>query len=141
MAEGLMKSSLESRGLERAIRVDSAGTHASQLGHPADSRAVKILAEAGVDIRRVKARQMRPSDFRKFQYILCMDNKNLNWLTRTRPADSRVMVALLGQFGDESQEVPDPYYGSLDSFRQALEIMRPAVEGFIDQILIPNGRD
>ena len=42
MAEGLLKQHLKQSGLERLVKVDSAGTHGDMQGSRADERACKV---------------------------------------------------------------------------------------------------
>lgn len=133
MAEGLLRAELKRRGLDRRVRVDSAGTHASQLGHPADVRAQKVCGAAGVDLRKSRARQVKPKDFESFDYILAMDEKNYKWLVTACPSSHAGRITLLNTWMPEgtSTEIPDPYYGSSDSFQLVFTMLRGAIEGFV----------
>lgn len=137
MAEGVLREELKLRGVHRDVRVDSAGTHATQPGHPADGRAQQACAREGADLRRSRARQVVAGDFATFDHILAMDERNQQWLLQNRPAGAPGQVSLLGSWagGAEVEEIPDPYFGSPQGFDEVLRQIHASVEGFLPQLL------
>lgn len=64
-----------------------------------------------------KARQVTKSDFTSFDYVLCMDESNLQDLNREKPKNATAHVALLGSFDPKGAKIiEDPYYGGIDGF-------------------------
>ncbi len=135
MAAGILRLELEQRGLQRKIRVDSAGTHASQPGRSADPRAQKICKLQGIDLRKCRARQVAEQDFQQFDHILAMDQRNCGWLLERCPEQYRDRISLLGGWIAEeaSAEIPDPYYGNISGFEQVFELLQKAVRGFMER--------
>lgn len=78
-AEGVMLHLIQERGLE--IEVDSAGTGGYHIGEPADSRSIQAARRRGVHLPS-RARQFKPEDFARFDYVLAMDTANLEALKR-----------------------------------------------------------
>ncbi|GAA0467364.1 hypothetical protein GCM10009096_05170 [Parasphingorhabdus litoris] len=98
--------------------IDSAGTHDWHEGRPPDDRAQAVAAKNGAPIDHLRARPVRASDFRNFDYIIALDGDNLSRLQAIQPADS---VAVLSLFldhveGREGEGVIDPYYESDEAF-------------------------
>ncbi|WP_229953941.1 low molecular weight protein-tyrosine-phosphatase [Parasphingorhabdus litoris] len=102
----------------KSMIIDSAGTHDWHEGRPPDDRAQAVAAKNGAPIDHLRARPVRASDFRNFDYIIALDGDNLSRLQAIQPADS---VAVLSLFldhveGREGEGVIDPYYESDEAF-------------------------
>ncbi|MDH3412377.1 MAG: low molecular weight phosphotyrosine protein phosphatase [Gammaproteobacteria bacterium] len=133
LAQGVLEQRLRVSGLFHSVRADSAGTHGYHLGEPPDPRAVEAAARRGYDISGQRARRVRDGDFQSFDYILAMDQDNLQQLTARCPAAEVTRLRLLMDFapGPDRQDVPDPYYGGGDGFERALDLIEAAVDGLI----------
>lgn len=133
MAAGVLRMALQQRGLKGRVRVDSAGTHTGQTGRAADPRAQSVCAQYGIDIGKHRARQVAPRDFERFDYILCMDGRNYDWLAESCPEQYLHRIALITAWvgGDEPADIPDPYYGNPQGFEQVYLALCAAVEDFV----------
>lgn len=111
LAEAALRREAERLGLD--VEVDSAGTGDWHVGAPPDARAVAVAKRSGVDISRLRARQVRPEDFHRFDHIVALDAANLRDLERLRPEGARASLSLLLDHveGREGEAVADPYYG------------------------------
>src|SRR6187455_119567 len=91
-AEGVLRviAAREFPSLE--IEVDSAGTADYHVGEPPDRRTVAAARRRGYDLSGLRARQMQPADFDRFDYVLAMDRGNLAELDdrRQRGGTARV---------------------------------------------------
>jgi protein-tyrosine phosphatase len=116
LAEAAFRAEVERLGLD--VEIDSAGTGDWHLGYPPDPRAAAVAARNGVDISHLRARQVTAEDFRRFDHIVALDEKNLSDLGRLRPADAKAELSLLLDHvgGREGQAVADPYYGEDSHF-------------------------
>ena len=131
-AEGVFRAIAAAEGL--AVEIDSAGTGNWHLGKPPYGPAAAAAAARGYDISDLRARQVTPADFDRFDLILAMDDANLAALERLRPAGNATPVALLMKHADEGghREVPDPYYTR--EFDAALDLIEAACRGLSDQL-------
>ena len=136
MAEGILRLELEQRGLQRKIRVDSAGTHASQPGRSADPRAQKVCGREGIDLGKCRARQIKEQDFERFDHILAMDEKNYQWLFKSCPENYRDRISLLCPWAKDGSaiDIPDPYYGNFAGFEKVLSMLHDSINGFVEHI-------
>ncbi|MCB1844311.1 MAG: low molecular weight phosphotyrosine protein phosphatase [Halioglobus sp.] len=136
MAAALLADALRRRGLQRSVLIDSAGTHASQPGHPADGRARQVCARERISLSRSRARQVTEADFNRFDYILAADTSCLDWLRASAPPACRAGLSLLGDWAEDGTvgDIPDPYYGSLAGFEDVLVLLRRALDGFLPQL-------
>jgi len=64
MAEGVLRTELLRRGLDGRVRVDSAGTHAGQIGRAPDPRAQRVCASHDINIKKIRSRQIRSEERR-----------------------------------------------------------------------------
>lgn len=111
LAEAAFRAEAERLGLD--VVVDSAGTGDWHIGHPPDPRATAVAKRNGVEIGQLRARQVTPDDFRRFDHIIALDSVNLRDLKAMRPTDGKAELTLLLDHvtAREGQAVADPYYG------------------------------
>jgi len=141
-AEGVLRAKLEAAGLTHLVDVDSAGTHAHHIGHPADPRAVRHAKARGYDLSRLRARQIGSADFTQFDMLLAMDWDNLALLEGACPPDPALRRKLkrLVEFLPVdaplagAQVVPDPYYGGPQGFDHVLDLVEAACEGLVQHL-------
>ena len=112
------------------IEVDSAGTHDYHVGEAPDRRAIAHAKKRGYDISALRARQVAPEDFERFDLLLAMDRGHLKILERMCPADQRHKLRLFAA----GQEVPDPYYGGPEHFEQALDLIEKAAKDLLEEL-------
>ena len=142
MAEGLLREELHLRTMNRKVGVMSAGTHVARRGLAADVRAQRVCAREGIDIRKSRSRQVTEADFKRFDYILAMDQRNYQWLCEASPIAYRGRISLLGSWaaGGKIDEIPDPYYGSPDGFEAVLEQLHLCIDGFLTHFIDQGAR-
>ena len=119
LAEAALRAEAERLGLE--VEVDSAGTGDWHVGRSPDPRAEAAAKRNGVDISHLRARQVMPVDFRRFDQIVALDAENLANLRALRPAGATAEVSLLLDHvpGREGEAIADPYYGEDADFDTA----------------------
>ncbi|HEY6131241.1 MAG TPA: low molecular weight protein-tyrosine-phosphatase [Halioglobus sp.] len=137
-AHGVFASLLQRRGLANLVEVDSCGTAGWHTGKAPDTRTVAAAAARGYDLSQLRARQVQRADFERCDYILAMDNSNLQALQAMCPVDYPGHLGLFLPFapGIGMEEVPDPYYGGTEGFDEALKLVEVASEGLF-QALYP----
>ena len=119
LAEAAFRAEAERLGLD--VAVDSAGTGDWHVGEPPDLRAIAVAARNRVDISGLRARQVRPADFERFDHVVALDRENLANLRRMQPPGTRARLSLLLNHveGREGEAVADPYYGEECDFDTA----------------------
>lgn len=133
LAEGIARAQARDAGL--ALQFDSAGTHDYHVGAPPDARACALADARGTPIGDLRARQVQPIDFERFDLILAADRRNLVALQRLRPAGARAELALLLEWAGAGQgaEVPDPYYGDMRDFEAVFGQLQQAMGGLLER--------
>ena len=116
MAEFVMKDLVQKAGLEKKIYVESAATSTEEIGNPVYPPARRKLAEHGIGCAGKTARQLRRSDYQKFDYLIGMDRYNIRNMTRMCGGDPQGKIRTLLEFAGRSGEVADPWYtGNFDA--------------------------
>jgi protein-tyrosine phosphatase len=132
-AEGVLRHLLATEARELGVEVDSAGTGDYHIGEPPDPRSQRVALCCGIDLSGLRARQVAPADFARFDLILAMDRQNLRALERMRPAGSRAELGLFLEYAGElaAAEVPDPYDGDARDFERVLDLIIAAARRLI----------
>lgn len=116
LAEGILKSKVNSEN----VFVDSAGTSDYHINKNPDPRSITIAKEFGVHIEEQRGRQFLEADFDNFDHIYVMDSFNKNdvlKLARNKKDIAKVKLLLNEVFPDENVDVPDPFYGGEEGFK------------------------
>lgn len=119
LAEAALREEAARIGLD--LHVDSAGTGDWHIDHPPDRRAAAVALRNGIDISHLRARQVTPEDFRRFDHIVALDAQNLADLEAMRPEGAKAELSMLLDHveGREGEAVADPYYGDAEHFDRA----------------------
>ena len=135
MAEGVLLARLAEAGLAGQVRVDSAATGRSHVGHAPDERAIACAAKHGIDIAAQRARALEIADFDEFDFILCADRTILHDARIRKPRTAHAQVELMLEWsGAGKKDVPDPYYGSQRDFDQAWKLVDKVAAGVVERV-------
>ena len=141
MAEAIFRSHASTH--PHVSRIDSAATSNYNTGYDPDARTMGVLQNHGIVDYTHAARQVKALDFSAFDYILCMDQYNLDDLRRMRRSAEKktgkvvkARVMLFGDWGEEEgEQVGDPYYGAVDGFEEAFQQLERFSKGFVEKVL------
>lgn len=135
-AEVVFRERAARAGMLESIHVDSAGTGDWHIGKAPDRRAGEAAACRGYDLSALRARQVQPEDFDRFDFILAMDEANLRELELMRPPQFKGHLGRFLSFHSATRvrEVPDPYYGGAKGFEQVLDLIEGASDGLLDHL-------
>lgn len=90
---------------------------------------------AGYDLASHRARQVRSDDFTTHDWVLAMDGDNLEALLSLRGQRGTEPELFLPWAGVASpQEFPDPYFGDVEGFQQAVTLAERGVDGLIARL-------
>ena len=134
-AEGVFRHLVEQAGLQDRVHIDSAGTLDYHAGSPPDDRASHHAALRGYDLSALRARQVHPRDFERFDLVLAMDEQNLRWLRRYCPPQHKPKLRRLMEFAPHlGDEVADPYAGGPEGFETVLDHVEAACQGLLRHV-------
>jgi protein-tyrosine phosphatase len=135
MAHGLLAMKLVEAGLADVVQVDSAATHAYQIGSPPSELAQELTAEYGFDISGLRARRIERPDFFNADYIAAMDRLNIDALQAVAPSTQVHKIRLLLEYAEgRENEIADPYGRQLTAYRQAFDFIQAGVEGLLQEL-------
>ncbi len=129
LAEGIMLKLIKENNIN--MRVDSAGTSNYHIDEAPDKRTIANAAKHDVDLKSLRARQFKASDFEKFDKIYVMDNSNMaNVLALAKNEEHKAKVDLLLNASNPGMnlEVPDPYFGGEQGFEDVFQMVYKACQ-------------
>ena len=136
-AEGVFRKLAMESGLSGQLEIDSAGTHGFHAGRPPDSRSIEHAARRGYDLTALRAREVVPADFERFDYVIAMDENNVEHLNAFCPDHHLKKVRLLLEYARDGKrsEVPDPYQGNPKDFERVLDLIEQGCRGLVDHLI------
>lgn len=136
MAEGALHARLQASPFAGRVQVDSAGTGDWHVGEPPDRRAIACARGFGVDIGAQRARQLQAQDFHDFDWLLCADRANVRDARQRAPAGMGDKVVLLLDWSGvmPDGELPDPYTGGPEDFRQVWRLVDSAAQAVVARL-------
>lgn len=135
MADGLLRHKVRKEGLD--VDVDSAGTSSFHVGEAPDKRMQEIASRRGTPIDNLKAREFKKEDLEAFDLIYAMDRNNYRTIVQeAKNEEQRKKVKLILDELDtiDVDEVPDPYYGSMEDFSHVYDLLDCATDKIIEKI-------
>ena len=107
--------------------IDSAGTGNWHVGQPPYGPMIAAAAARGLDLAALRARQVTPRDFERFDLIVVMDEANRRDVEAIRPSGAATPVRLFA-----GGPVPDPYYTR--DFEGALDLIEAAADAMVSDM-------
>jgi protein-tyrosine phosphatase len=127
-AEAVLRHQAAKAGIE--LHVESAGIGKWHVGCAPDERAQHHAKGRGYDLSTLRARQVEPFDFERFDLILAMDRGHLRALQRMAPHRHRAKIRLF----INGRDVPDPYYGGPEGFEEVLDLVEAACRDLLREL-------
>jgi protein-tyrosine phosphatase len=138
LAQGLMDDLISKNNLQEYVTTDSAGTGSWHIGSSPDSRTLKNALSHNIHLPYF-ARQVCVKDFDIFDYIIAMDQQNLDNLRKICPPQSKSKLFKIRDFDSTNigSNVPDPYYGTEGDFENVFQILSHSVSSFYQVEISP----
>ncbi|MET0929774.1 MAG: low molecular weight protein-tyrosine-phosphatase [Aeromicrobium sp.] len=139
IAHVVLEDRLARAGLDEQVAVVSSGTGDWHRGEPMDRRAASVLRDAGYDPSRHRARTFSIDWYAENDLLLAMDHSNRADMLELAPTvDQQTQVRMFREFdpaasGDDD-EVPDPWYGGSDGFRDVLAMIERTTDELVAQL-------
>ncbi|MEQ8290846.1 MAG: low molecular weight protein-tyrosine-phosphatase [Roseovarius sp.] len=117
------------RALAPEVETDSCGTGDWHVGEPPYGEMQRAALARGYDLSDLRARQLAPEDFTRFDLLVAMDASNIENIEARRPAGNTTPLRLFTDYAPEAgmDHVPDPYYTR--DFDGALDLIEKAARG------------
>ncbi|MFC7393914.1 low molecular weight protein-tyrosine-phosphatase [Scopulibacillus cellulosilyticus] len=124
MAEAIFRDKVEKAGLTDKITVDSAGTGGWHIGEPPHKGTRKKLQELGISSQGLKGRQMTSQDLDQFDYIIGMDESNIENINKLAEQAPKANVRRLMDYINDMpvRDIPDPFFtGNFDEVHEMID--------------------
>ena len=135
MAEGILRHKAQERGID--IEHDSCGTSNYHIAEAPDDRAVDKMAQYGIDISDLRARQFKSKDFDEFDRIYVMDQSNYRDVIRMADSEekkAKVKMILNEIHPGSDSPVPDPWFGGMDGFESVYQLLELSCDKILDHV-------
>ena len=115
MAEFLLKSMVQEKGISDQFCIASAATSTEEIGNPVHYGTRKKLSEYGISCNGKYAVQMTRADYDRYDYLIGMDQWNIRNMQRIVGKDEKGKIRRLLDFTDHPRDIADPWYtGNFD---------------------------
>ena len=112
MAEFILKDMVNKKGISKDFYIDSAATSSYNEmqveGIYIDAK--EMLKEMKIPFSEHKSRQIKKEDYNKFDYILTMEEKNINDVLRIVGEDKENKIYMLLDYTEKPRNIADPWY-------------------------------
>ena len=110
MAEMIFKDLIYKNNKKYLFNCDSKAISMEEYGNDIYPKAKKVLEEHNVTIEKHYSNMVKKEDYNKFDFIICMDNINYNYLIELFNGDKDNKVKMLMSFAGIDEEIEDPWY-------------------------------
>ena len=118
MAEFVFKDIVNKKNLSDKFYIDSAATsdYNENLKLGIYHETKNILTKNNIPFTEHISKQIKKEDYNKYDYILCMEEENIENILKIIDKDREHKVFKLLDFTDKPRDIIDPwYYGNFDS--------------------------
>jgi protein-tyrosine phosphatase len=135
MAEFVMKHLVREAGFQDKFYIDSAATSTEEIGNGVHYGTRQKLKSVGIPCGEHRARQITKGDYRKFDYIIGMDDWNMRNMLSIFKSDDKNKLYKLSEFCGSDSDIADPWYtGNFDdTYRDIDKGCRALLERCIKQ--------
>ena len=115
MAESVMTHIVKQQNLDSQFHIFSAATSREEIGNTPHYGTVGKLRSLGIPLVPHRAVQMTRDDYKKYDYLIGMDQMNIRNMMRIVGRDDEHKVVKLLDFGKNPRDIADPWYtGNFD---------------------------
>lgn len=134
MAEFVFKDMVKKRGLSEYFTIASAATSTEEIGSVVHHGTRKVLNGLGISTDGKRAVQMTKHDYKEYDYIVAMDQRNIANINRIIGIDSKQKVRKLLDYSSSSGDIADPWYTG--EFEKTYEDIYIGCEGLLKSICV-----
>jgi protein-tyrosine-phosphatase len=132
LALALFKQKISGAPDANMWKLDSAGTWAPE-GEPASGKSQFLLRERGIGIQDHRSKSVSSELLRSFNLILTMERGQKEALQAEFP-DIKNRVYMISEMIGQRFDIDDPYNGTLDDYREAMQEIEQILNMGFDKI-------
>lgn len=110
MAEFVLKDMVKHKNLSEQFHIASAATSREEIGNTVHRGTRKILEGLGISTEGKRAVQMTMKDYKEYDYIIAMDQRNVVNINRIIGSDTLGKVRRLLDYTYFPRDIADPWY-------------------------------
>ena len=110
MAEFVLKDMVKKQGLEKEFYIKSSATSSEEIGNDIHYGTRDKLIQKGISFEKRKATRLKPEDYKKYDYIIGMEDSNIRNIQRIVGGDNDNKVYRLLDFSNNPRDIADPWY-------------------------------
>ena len=116
MAEFIFRDMVKKAGLENEIICASSATSTEEYGNPVYPPARRQLLKMGIDPMGKRAMPLQKSDYREYDLLLGMEQRNIANMLRICGGDPEGKIRRLLDHSENPRDIADPWYsGDFDT--------------------------
>lgn len=123
MAEFMLKS------MSDKYLVSSSGTSSEEVGNDTHYGTKKILDKYQINYTKRKAQQLTQTMYDEYDYIICMDQNNINNIKRLLNSSGKETKLL--DYLNLNRDISDPWY--TNDFETTYDDIKVGIEAFLKQ--------
>lgn len=132
MAEFILKDMVEKRNIADRFHIESAATSREEIGNPVHTGTRNKLAQYGISTAGKYARQVTKKDYKEYDYLLVMDDRNVTNIKKITGEDKDKKIYKLLEFAGSKRDIADPWYTG--NFDVTYDDIVEGCEAFLDYI-------
>ena len=110
MAEFVFKDMVKKQGLDKEFYIKSSATSYEEIGNDIHYGARDKLIQKGIPFQKRKATRLKPDDYKKYDYIIGMEEANNRNIKRIIGEDTENKIYKLLDFSNNPRDIADPWY-------------------------------
>lgn len=115
MAEFVFRDMVQKKGLHDLFYAASAATSSEETGNTVHPGTKKKLKEYGIVTDGKRSVQLTRNDYEKYDYLIGMEQRNINHMIRILGKDEKQKISRLLDFTNNARDIADPWYtGNFD---------------------------
>lgn len=132
MAEAILRDSILKEGLTDRVSVDSAATSSWHIGKRPHEGTLAKLKEFTISSEGMTGRQLAKEDFEKFDYIIGMDDSNIENIREMLGEPNHPKIFRFLDLTEHKKDLPDPYYTG--DFQETYELVTTGCNALLEKI-------
>ena len=123
MAEYIFKDMVKKQGLSDKFEISSAATSYEEIGNDMHYGTKQKLMQNNIPFDKHKAKRITKEDYKKYDYIIGMEQSNINNILRIVGKDVQNKIYKLLDFTKEPKDIDDPWYtGDFETTYQEIKV-------------------
>ena len=133
MAEFVLKDMVKKRNLEKEFLIKSSATSYEEIGNDVHQGTIRKLNSVGILVEKREAIRLTKEDYNKYDYIIGMEERNVQNILKIVGQDPENKVCKLLDFTSNSRDIADPWYTG--NFDKTYDDILEGCENFLEKIL------